>query len=53
MHLIWEIEVQGFSKDDACVFLIYKKAKEIGANTFSLKLLKILMVSSIIQSFQL
>lgn len=33
-----EIEVQGFSKDDAEVFsLIYKKAKEIGANSFSLK----------------
>lgn len=33
-----EIEVQGFSKDDALTFsLIYKKAKEIGANTFSLK----------------
>ena len=33
-----EIEVQGFSQDDAKVFsLIYKKAKEIGANTFSLK----------------
>ncbi|WP_228728531.1 hypothetical protein [Chryseobacterium endalhagicum] len=33
-----EIEVQGFSNDDAEVFsLIYKKAKEIGANTFSLK----------------
>lgn len=33
-----EIEVQGFSKDDAAVFsLIYKKAKEIGANTFSFK----------------
>jgi hypothetical protein len=33
-----EIEVQGFSKDDAEVFsLIYKKAKEIGANTFSSK----------------
>jgi hypothetical protein len=33
-----EIEVQGFSKDDADVFsLIYKKAKEIGANAFSLK----------------
>lgn len=33
-----EIEVQGFSKDDDGVFsLIYKKAKEIGANTFSLK----------------
>jgi len=33
-----EIEVQGFSKDDATVFsLIYKKAKEIGANAFSLK----------------
>lgn len=33
-----EIEVQGFSKDDAAIFsLIYKKAKEIGANTFTLK----------------
>jgi hypothetical protein len=33
-----EVEVQGFSKDDATVFsLIYKKAKEIGANTFALK----------------
>jgi hypothetical protein len=33
-----ELEVQGFSKDDAVVFsYIYKKAKEIGANTFSLK----------------
>ncbi|MDR6406331.1 MULTISPECIES: hypothetical protein [Chryseobacterium] len=33
-----EIEVQGFSKDDAEIFsLIYKKAKEIGANSFSLK----------------
>ncbi len=33
-----EIEVQGFSQDDAEVFsLIYKKAKEIGANAFSLK----------------
>ncbi len=33
-----EIEVQGFSKDDALIFsLIYKKAKEIGANTFALK----------------
>ncbi|PIF44185.1 hypothetical protein CLU96_1115 [Chryseobacterium sp. 52] len=33
-----EIEVQGFSRDDAAVFsLIYKKAKEIGANTFSFK----------------
>lgn len=32
------IEVQGFSKDDAAVFsLVYKKAKEIGANTFTLK----------------
>src|SRR5690606_6625679 len=31
-----EVEVQGFSGDDAKVFgLIYKKAKEIGANTFS------------------
>lgn len=33
-----EIEVQGFSKDDAAVFsMVYKKAKEIGANTFSFK----------------
>lgn len=33
-----EIEVQGFSKNDADVFsAIYKKAKEIGANSFSLK----------------
>lgn len=33
-----EIEVQGFSRDDAGIFsLIYKKAKEIGANTFALK----------------
>lgn len=33
-----EAEVQGFSKDDAMVFsLIYKKAKEIGANTFAIK----------------
>lgn len=33
-----EVEVQGFSKDDALVFsMIYKKAKEIGANTFTLK----------------
>lgn len=33
-----EIEVQGFSKNDAAVFSsIYKKAKEIGANAFSLK----------------
>jgi len=33
-----EIEVQGFSKDDAAVFSqIYKKAKEVGANAFSLK----------------
>lgn len=33
-----EVEVQGFSKDDAAIFsLIYKKAKEIGANTFSLQ----------------
>jgi hypothetical protein len=32
-----EIEVQGFSKKDAEIFsLIYKKAKEIGANTFAL-----------------
>ena len=33
-----EIEVQGFSRDDTGIFsLIYKKAKEIGANTFTLK----------------
>lgn len=33
-----EVEVQGFSKDDAAVFSsIYKKAKEIGANTFAIK----------------
>lgn len=33
-----EIEVQGFSENDAEIFsLIYKKAKEIGANTFALK----------------
>ncbi|MGH1520371.1 hypothetical protein [Chryseobacterium sp. JK1] len=33
-----EVEVQGFSKDDALVFsMIYKKAKEIGANTFTVK----------------
>ena len=33
-----EIEVQGFSDDDAKVFgMIYKKAKEIGANSFSSK----------------
>ncbi|MCS3871711.1 hypothetical protein J3D55_004627 [Chryseobacterium ginsenosidimutans] len=33
-----EIEVQGFSKYDDEVFsLIYKKAKEIGANTFTFK----------------
>ncbi|MCJ7933633.1 MAG: hypothetical protein MUW56_08385 [Chryseobacterium sp.] len=33
-----EIDVQGFSKDDAAIFsLVYKKAKEIGANTFALK----------------
>ncbi|SHM52402.1 hypothetical protein [Chryseobacterium polytrichastri] len=37
-ELLGEVEVQGFSKDDAEVFsLIYKKAKEIGANAFSLK----------------
>lgn len=31
-----ELEVQGFNNDDAYVFgLIYKKAKEIGANSFS------------------
>ncbi|AZA75796.1 hypothetical protein [Chryseobacterium indoltheticum] len=33
-----EIDVQGFSNDDASVFAaIYKKAKEIGANAFSYK----------------
>jgi len=33
-----EIEVQGFSKYDDEVFaLVYKKAKEIGANTYTLK----------------
>ena len=33
-----EIEVQGFSDNDAKVFgMIYKKAKEIGANAFSYK----------------
>jgi hypothetical protein len=31
-----EVEIQGFSDDDARVFgLIYKKAKEVGANAFS------------------
>ena len=35
---VGEIEVQGFSKDDATVFSkIYKKAKEVGANSFSVK----------------
>ena len=33
-----EIEVQGFSDDDAQVFgMIYKKAKEVGANAFAFK----------------
>nr|WP_314492735.1 hypothetical protein [uncultured Chryseobacterium sp.] len=33
-----EIEVQGFSKDDAAVFAqIYKKAKEVGANAYTVK----------------
>jgi len=33
-----EIEVQGFSNDDAAIFSqIYKKAKEVGANAFSVK----------------
>ncbi len=33
-----EIEVQGFSKyDDEIFALVYKKAKEIGANTYTLK----------------
>ena len=36
-QFLGEIEVQGFSKDDVAVFSkIYKKAKEIGANSFSL-----------------
>ena len=31
-----EVEIQGFSDDDARIFgLIYKKAKEVGANAFS------------------
>ena len=33
-----ELEVQGFSDDDVNVFgMVYKKAKEIGANAFSWK----------------
>jgi len=37
-EFLGEIEVQGYSEDDAAVFsLIYKKAKEIGANTFLFK----------------
>ncbi|MBD8083541.1 hypothetical protein [Chryseobacterium caseinilyticum] len=33
-----EVEVRGFSNDDAAVFsAIYKKAKEIGANSYSLQ----------------
>lgn len=33
-----EVEVRGFSKDDAAVFsMIFKKAKEIGANAISLQ----------------
>ena len=33
-----ELEVQGFSKDDAAAFSqIYKKAKEVGANAYTLK----------------
>lgn len=33
-----EVEIQGYSKNDAEIFsLIYKKAKEIGANSFALK----------------
>ncbi|MDF2553719.1 MAG: hypothetical protein K0R77_2994 [Chryseobacterium sp.] len=36
-EFLGEIEVQGYSKDDAAVFSkIYKKAKEVGANAFSL-----------------
>lgn len=32
------IDVQGFSKDDAAIFsVVYKKAKEIGANSIALK----------------
>lgn len=34
-----EIEVQGFSNDDAAIFSqIYKKAKEVGANSYVIKL---------------
>lgn len=45
-----EIEVQGFSNDDAEIFsLIYKKAKEIGANGFSLKLFE--NIDGSLQSF--
>lgn len=37
-EVLGEIEVQGYSKDDAVVFSqIYKKAKEVGANAFSVK----------------
>lgn len=37
-EFLGEIEVQGFSKDDAEVFSqIYKKAKTFGANSFALK----------------
>lgn len=33
-----EVEVQGFTKDDAEIFsAIYKKAKEVGANSYSFK----------------
>lgn len=36
-----EIVVNGFSNDDTAVFgQVYKKAKEVGANTFSIKLLE-------------
>lgn len=36
-----EMQVRGYSNNDAEVFsMIYKKAKEIGANTFSLKLIE-------------
>jgi len=37
-EFLGEIEVQGYSKDDAAVFSqVYKKAKEVGANAFSVK----------------
>lgn len=37
-EFLGEVEVQGFSKDDAAVFSqIYKKAKEVGANSYTIK----------------